>query len=106
LQVNGDFSTQGERAGVATPSQVSVWIGLDVGKETHFADGELDRIFARRDALAMEIEEAFLAHPFGEILASLPGIGPRTGAGSSPRSATARTSPAAPGSPPTPGSRP
>ena len=23
---------------MATPSQVSVWIGLDVGKETHFAD--------------------------------------------------------------------
>ena len=42
--------------------------------------GELDRVFARRDALAKEIEEAFLAHPFGEILASLPGIGPRTGA--------------------------
>lgn len=41
---------------------------------------ELDRLFARRDALAKEIEEAFLAHPFGEILASLPGIGPRTGA--------------------------
>jgi transposase len=42
--------------------------------------GELDRVFTRRDALAREIEEAFLAHPFGEILASLPGIGPRTGA--------------------------
>jgi len=42
--------------------------------------GELDRIFTRRDALAKEIEEVFLAHPFGEILASLPGIGPRTGA--------------------------
>jgi hypothetical protein len=23
---------------VATPEQVSVWVGLDVGKETHFAD--------------------------------------------------------------------
>lgn len=40
---------------------------------------ELDRIFARRDALATEIEEAFLAHPFGELLSSMPGIGPRTG---------------------------
>lgn len=40
---------------------------------------ELDRIFARRDALAAEIEEAFLAHPFGELLSSMPGIGPRTG---------------------------
>jgi transposase len=42
--------------------------------------GELDRVCARRDALATEIEEAFLAHPFGELLASMPGIGPRTGA--------------------------
>lgn len=42
--------------------------------------GELDRVFQRRDALAQEIEAVFLAHPFGEILASLPGIGPRTGA--------------------------
>ena len=143
---------------MATPSQVSVWVGLDVGKESHFADvldddGErlfsrgisndqgdiealLDRVGRhgvpglvidqpgsiaqlvlavaarrevpvayvpglvmrraadlypgeaktdRRDAYiladtARMIEEAFLAHPFGEILASLPGIGPRTGA--------------------------
>ena len=41
---------------------------------------ELDRVSARRDALAAEIEEAFLAHPFGELLATMPGIGPRTGA--------------------------
>jgi transposase len=31
-------------------------------------------------ALGKEIEEAFHSHPLGEILASLPGIGPRTGA--------------------------
>ena len=41
---------------------------------------ELDRIHARRDALAGEIEEVFLAHPFGQVLVTLPGIGPRTGA--------------------------
>jgi len=41
---------------------------------------ELDRVFRRRDALAEEIEEVFLAHPFGELLSSMPGIGPRTGA--------------------------
>jgi transposase len=41
--------------------------------------GELDRVYVRRDALASEIEEVFLAHPFGELLASMPGIGPRTG---------------------------
>jgi hypothetical protein len=42
--------------------------------------GELDRVCGRRDALAAEIEEAFLSHPFGELLATMPGIGPRTGA--------------------------
>jgi len=41
---------------------------------------ELDRVFQRRDALAQEIEAVFLVHPFGEVLVSLPGIGPRTGA--------------------------
>lgn len=41
---------------------------------------ELDRVHRRRDALAGEIEEVFLAHPFGRLLVSLPGIGPRTGA--------------------------
>jgi transposase len=40
---------------------------------------ELDRVLARRGALAGEIEEVFLAHPFGELLSTLPGIGPRTG---------------------------
>lgn len=42
--------------------------------------GELDRVRRRRDALAGEIEEVFLAHPFGQVLVSLSGIGPRTGA--------------------------
>ncbi|HEX4867487.1 MAG TPA: IS110 family transposase [Acidimicrobiales bacterium] len=42
--------------------------------------GELDRVHRRRDALAGEIEEVFLAHPFGHLLVSLSGIGPRTGA--------------------------
>jgi transposase len=41
---------------------------------------ELDRAHRRRDTLADEIEEVFLAHPFGQLLVSLPGIGPRTGA--------------------------
>lgn len=41
---------------------------------------ELDRVHRRRDALAVEIEEVFLAHPFGQVLVSLSGIGPRTGA--------------------------
>lgn len=41
---------------------------------------ELDRVHQRRSSLGDEIEEAFLDHPFGDLLLSLPGIGPRTGA--------------------------
>jgi transposase len=41
---------------------------------------ELGRIRERRDKLAADIEEVFLAHPLGAVLVSLPGIGPRTGA--------------------------
>lgn len=42
--------------------------------------GELDRLHQRRGGLAGEIEAVFLAHPFGQILVTMPGIGPRTGA--------------------------
>ncbi len=41
---------------------------------------DLGRIIERRSELVAEIEEAFLAHPLGPVLNSLPGIGPRTGA--------------------------
>src|SRR3984957_4762847 len=40
----------GGRGRVATPEQVSVWVGLDVGKESHFADvldNDGERLFAR-----------------------------------------------------------
>jgi transposase len=49
-QVNGDLLMQGEGAWVATPEQVSVWVGLDVGKESHFADvldNDGERLFSR-----------------------------------------------------------
>lgn len=42
--------------------------------------GELDRLHRRRATLAEEIEGVFVAHPFGKLLVSLSGIGPRTGA--------------------------
>jgi transposase len=51
-----------------------------VGRVIAELAGDLDRIHHRRDTLAAEIEEVFLAHPFGQLLVSLPGIGPRTGA--------------------------
>ena len=41
---------------------------------------DLDRICARRDHLAADIEAAFMGHPLGKVLASLCGFGPRTGA--------------------------
>lgn len=51
-----------------------------VGRVIAEVTGELDRTHARRAALEAEIEEVFLAHPFGQILVTLPGMGPRTGA--------------------------
>jgi transposase len=59
---------------------LSVPAEATIGRVVAELAGELDRAYARREALAAEIEEAFLAHPFGQLLRSLPGIGPRTGA--------------------------
>ncbi len=41
---------------------------------------DLERIQTRRDQLASTIEEVFLSHPLGQVLATLCGFGPRTGA--------------------------
>jgi transposase len=46
---------------------------------TDLAD-DLERIHARRAQLAAQVEELFLAHPLGEVLVTLCGFGPRTGA--------------------------
>lgn len=59
---------------VTLPAQATV------GRVIAELAAELDRLYTRRDQLAGEIEEVFLAHPFGRILVTLPGIGPRTGA--------------------------
>ena len=40
---------------------------------------EVDRTHTRRNELAGEIEEVFLTHPFGTLLITMSGIGPRTG---------------------------
>jgi transposase len=42
--------------------------------------GDLERISTRRGELATQIEEAFLSHPLGQVLVTLCGFGPRTGA--------------------------
>jgi transposase len=67
-------------AKAAAAQDVTVPAEAAAGRVIAELAGELDRIFARRRALGKEIGEAFLAHPFGEVLASMPGIGPRTGA--------------------------
>lgn len=69
----------------------AIWAALDAQSLTVTAEAtwgdtisdlaaDLDRICARRDQLTADIEEAFLAHPLGKVLASMCGFGPRTGA--------------------------
>ena len=41
---------------------------------------DLERIQQQRDRLATQIEEAFMSHPLGQVLVTLCGFGPRTGA--------------------------
>jgi transposase len=75
-------------AGKVTTTIAAVLAAQDVTVPAEAATGrviselaaELDRIAGRRDALAAGIEEAFLSCPSAELLASMPGIGPRTGA--------------------------
>lgn len=42
--------------------------------------GDLERISTRRGELAKQIEETFLSNPLGQVLVTLCGFGPRTGA--------------------------
>ena len=70
----------------------AIWGALDAQSVTVTAEAtwcdtitelaaDLDRgICARRDQLATTIEDAFMDHPLGKVLASLCGFGPRTGA--------------------------
>ena len=69
----------------------AIWAALDAQSITVTAEAtwgdtiselaaDLDRICARRDRLAGEIEEAFQAHPLGKVLSTMCGFGPRTGA--------------------------
>ena len=67
-------------AAVLAAQDVTVPAEAATGRVISELAAELDRVTGRRDALAAEIEEAFLSHPSGELLASMPGIGPRTGA--------------------------
>ena len=67
-------------AAVLAAQDVTVPAEATTGRVIAELAAELDRVCSRREALAAEIEETFLAHPSGELLASLPGIGPQTGA--------------------------
>ena len=42
--------------------------------------GDLERVQARRVELGTQIEKVFLSHPLGQVLVTLCGFGPRTGA--------------------------
>ncbi len=72
-KVTDDVMAALDAQSVAVPAEATI------GRVVAELAVELDRLLARRDALAGEIEEVFLAHPFGELLSSMPGIGPRTG---------------------------
>ncbi len=68
-----------------------IWAALDAQTVTLPAEetwgeiisdllNDLERIQTRRDQLAATIEEVFLSHPLGQVLVTLCGFGPRTGA--------------------------
>lgn len=68
-----------------------IWAALDAQTVTLPAEetwgqvvtdllADLERIQQQRDRLATQIEEAFLSHPLGQVLVTLCGFGPRTGA--------------------------
>ena len=42
--------------------------------------GDLERIHARRKEIVVQVEELFHSHPLGQVLVTLCGFGPRTGA--------------------------
>ena len=92
--------------GALADQTVTVPAEATIGRVIAELAGELDRVIARRDTLAAEIEEVFLAHPFGELLSPCPGSARGPARGSWPRSATAPASPTATSSPPTPASPP
>jgi transposase len=76
---------------IASKVTDEIWMALDAQTVTLPAEdtwgevvtdllGDLERISARRGELAKQIEEAFLSHPLGQVLVTLCGFGPRTGA--------------------------
>ncbi|MGH9058463.1 MAG: IS110 family transposase [Acidimicrobiales bacterium] len=73
-KVTDEVTTALAAQSVVVPAETTL------GRVTAELAVELDRTYARRGVLAGEIEEVFLAHPFGRLLQTLPGIGPRTGA--------------------------
>jgi hypothetical protein len=85
---------------VTVPAETAGWVIRELAEE-------LDRLAARRDQLAQEIERTFTRHPRAPVLMSIPGIGAQGPAhGSSPRSVTSTDSPPQATSPPTPTSPP
>ena len=76
---------------IASKVADEIWVALEAQTMTLPAEaawgdviadllGDLDRIQARRTALGDQIEKVFLSHPLGQVLVTLCGFGPRTGA--------------------------
>ena len=66
-------------AAVAAARDAQTVVEAVTGRVIAEVVAELDRTLERRKWLEAEIEALFGAHPFGRILQTLPGIGPRTG---------------------------
>ena len=75
----GSLTRSPTRSGLlSTPQTVTLPAEETWGEVIGDLLGNLDRIQSRRDELA--IEEVFLSHPLGQVLVTLCGFGPRTGA--------------------------
>ncbi len=76
---------------LATKVAEEIWAALEAQTVTLPAEdawgqvitdllGDLERVQARRAELGNQIEKVFLSHPLGQVLVTLCGFGPRTGA--------------------------
>ena len=76
---------------LATKVAEEIWAALEAQTVTLPAEdawgqvitdllGDLERVQARRAQLGNQIEKVFLSHPLGQVLVTLCGFGPRTGA--------------------------
>ena len=88
-RVRTQMSKRSPRAAQELTDQI--WAALDAQTVAVVAEGtwgeaigdlaaDLEAIITRRQRLAADIEDAFLEHPLGNVLNTMTGFGPRTGA--------------------------